>query len=63
MYTYIYIVMNLKFCFRTSFFDCTHRENFSEFGQSKMNINCNCTSPIDLTPKLLPFGAKSIGKW
>ena len=55
--------MNLKFCFRTSFFDCTHRENFSEFGQSKMNINCNCTSPIDLTPKLLPFGAKSIGKW
>ena len=37
-------------------------EIFSESGYSKPNFDCNNTFPIDLAPKRIPFGTKSIGK-
>ena len=36
----------------------THREIFSEFGNSKPNLDCKYTFPIDLAPTGIPFGAK-----
>ena len=38
------------------------RELFSEYCESKPNLDYNYTFPIDLSPNRIPFGAKSIGK-
>ena len=36
----------------------THGKIFSESFHIKVNFDCNYTSPIDLTPNEIPFGAK-----
>ena len=38
------------------------REIFSEPCQIELEMDCNCTSPIDLAPNGVLFGANSIGK-
>ena len=39
-----------------------HREILSAFCETKPNLDCNYTFPIDFTITEIPFGAKSIGK-
>ena len=41
----------------------THTGTFSKSCQSKTNLGFDYTFPIDFAPNLIPFGAKSTGKW
>ena len=40
----------------------THREIFSESGESEPKLDCNYPAPMDVALNLSSFGAKSIGK-
>ena len=37
-------------------------ELFFVYSQIELNLDCDCTFPIDLTPNRMPFGVKSIKK-
>ena len=38
-----------------------HGEIFSQSGEIKPKLYCNCTFPIVMAPNRIPFGFKSIG--